>query len=396
MADLRMSRNGFRPVAWGAFAALALCSITSSVPACSLCGSPIKQTTFGQDADRAAIILHGKVTDSRLSTDRDAPPGSGSHDFEIDEVLKGDPALVGGKKHIFPGYIPVLDAKNPPQFVMFCDVVKGKLTPQGGREVRSPQMLDYLKKSQAARAKKDRVSALLFYAGYLDHAEPVVAEDAFLEFAKSTDAEVGAVAERLDPRLFRKLIEDPKTPAGHLSLFAFLLAGSKDVKQADFLKNLLNRPDERTQEALDGILCGYIMLRPAEGWDRVAELLTDRKKPFKVRNNVLRTVRFYYNWKPKETRPQVVRTFKGMLEGDLADMAIEDLRRFGIFDHSELIYKQYARPGFDAPILRRSIIRYALVARRDAAASAAADRFLKSLPAKDQEIVREVAEGLDS
>jgi len=363
-------------------------------PACSLCGSIIKRNTFGQDVDLAAVVLFGKVTDSRLSTDPDALPGSGSSDFTIKRILKGDPTHVAKKQIQLTGYIPVLDKKAPPSFVMFLDVAKSELSPRGGREIRSAAMLDYVDKSIAQRAKKDRVAALLFYSRYLGDADDAIAEDAFLEFAKSSDIEVGAAAEKLDPALFRKLIEDPKTPPDRLSLFAFLLAGRKDQTQADFLKSLLDHPNERTQEALDGILCGYITLCPDDGWARVTRYLSDGKQSFKTRSNVLRTVRFFYNWKPKETRADVARALKGMIETDLADLAIEDLRRWKLFDHSDLIFKQYARPGFDAPIIRRSIIRYALVAERDPAAKSTASRFLKSLPAKDQEVVRDVAEGL--
>ena len=77
-------------------------------------------------------------------TAREASPAALKRELDkLDrELLKGDPTLIKQKKQHFPGYIPVLDAKNPPRFVMFCEVVKGKLMPQGGREVRSPAMLD--------------------------------------------------------------------------------------------------------------------------------------------------------------------------------------------------------------------------------------------------------------
>jgi hypothetical protein len=112
------------------------------VHACSLCGPLIKRTTFGQDADRAPIILYGRITDSRLNADPRAVAGSGSHDFEIERILKGDAALVMAKKYVFPSYIPVLDPKDPPRFVMFCEVAKGTLTPQAGRPVAAPAVLD--------------------------------------------------------------------------------------------------------------------------------------------------------------------------------------------------------------------------------------------------------------
>ncbi|MFO0969466.1 MAG: hypothetical protein U0793_28240 [Gemmataceae bacterium] len=198
--------------------------------ACSLCGTPIKKATLGQELDRASVVLLGRITSSRLS---DMPvPGAGSSEFQVDAVVKGEASV---KKVELDGYIPVLD--KPPRYVLFCTLVKGKLAPLLGREVRSEAALDYLRQADAVRAKKDRGAALSFYARYLDHGDDMIAEDAFLEFAKSTDAEVGEAARRLDPKLFRKLLEDPKTPPERMSLFACLLAGSGDTSQADFLKS---------------------------------------------------------------------------------------------------------------------------------------------------------------
>lgn len=374
-------------------AALALgAALAAPLAACSLCGIPIKRDTLGQEYERASLVLLGRITASRLSMDPLALPGAGSSDFEVDKVFKAPPDAPALKKLDLPGYIPILD--KPPRYVFFCSVDKGKPTPLHGREVRSDALLEYLTGAATARAKKDRAQALLFHARYLDHADDMLAEDAFMEFAKSADAEVAQAAVRLDPAFFRKLIDNPRTPPERLSLFCFLLAGAGDPAQAEFLKSLLDHRTPRIDEAIDGVLCGYIALRPKEGWAALNRLLCDPKQPFKVRHNALRAVRFYHNWKPKEAHRETLAALKGLIETDLIDLAVEELRRWQAFDFSTLIYKQYARAGFDAPIIRRSIIRYALVARRQSDQRDLAQRFLDNLPAKDRDIVREIEDSL--
>src|SRR5687767_6369791 len=94
--------------------ALGVALVAAPLPcsACSLCGpGSLKRNTLGQDFDEADIVLYGKIVASRLNESRDAPPGSGSSDFQVIKVLKGD---AGGAKTIeAPTYIPVLDAKDP-------------------------------------------------------------------------------------------------------------------------------------------------------------------------------------------------------------------------------------------------------------------------------------------
>src|SRR4029077_19993304 len=101
-------------------------------------------------------------------------------------------------------------------------VVKGKLDPYLGRQTKNRAVVDYLEGAQAERAK-GKPAALRYYARYLDHADALIAEDAFLEFARSGDQEVGQAAKGLDPAQFRRLLQNPTLDADRISMFAFLL-----------------------------------------------------------------------------------------------------------------------------------------------------------------------------
>ena len=94
----------------------------------------------------------------------------------------------------------------------------------------------------------------------------------------------------------------------------------------------------------------------------------------------------------KESREEIVKTMKAVLaQGELADLAAEDLRKWQIWDLTGDVLKQYARKGTDSPLMRRAIIRYALCAP---AGDKDAQGFVKARRADEADVVQEVEEGL--
>src|SRR5262245_13735361 len=111
--------------------------------ACSLCGGQ-QSATLRQDAAQAKLVLYGTLLNPRLQAGTDAGANSGSTDFRIEPVLKSDPFLGDKKLLSLPRYIPI-DPKNPPKFLIFCDIFNGKLDPYRGVPVQSAAVADYLK-----------------------------------------------------------------------------------------------------------------------------------------------------------------------------------------------------------------------------------------------------------
>src|SRR5438128_103304 len=90
---------------------------------CSFCGWVSQPATYRQDAKQSRFILFGAVTDSRvLPANGVGEAGKGVSTFTIKTVLKTDPWLGTKTSLEIPRYIPVSDPKNPPKYVLFCDV----------------------------------------------------------------------------------------------------------------------------------------------------------------------------------------------------------------------------------------------------------------------------------
>src|SRR5260370_1491128 len=201
--------------------ALVLLVLPSPAPACSLCGGVFNpQKTLRQDWEKAKLVFYGGVPNRRFAV---VGKGTGTTDLIIEKVLKADPFLGDTKVITLNRYVPVVDAKIPPQFVVFCDIAEGKLDPYTGRSVRSPALLDYLKGIESLKGK-DTSQVLQFLYQYLDHEDETLANDAFVEFVRSNDADIGKAAKTLAPEKLRGLVQNPKVGFERLTLFAFLLA----------------------------------------------------------------------------------------------------------------------------------------------------------------------------
>lgn len=374
---------------WIGLGVLTLCLLPCPAPACSLCGSLASRPTLREELAPAKVILYGTLANPRFDSTPGAPAGSGTTDFHVLRTLRSDPAVGAVKTLTLPSYLPVLDPKDPPRFVVACTVADGKLKVIVGRSVRSDAALQYLQGLLALQGK-DRAQVLRYVFDYLDHADEGVSQDAFLEFARSSDQEVGQVARHLPADGLRRLLQDPKTAPERLSLYAFLLGASGGDTDATLLRKMLEAPTERTAASLDGVLCGYINLRPREGWDLLVAMLGDRKKSFTERFAVARTLRFYHNWRPAESRPQVLRGLEVMLpDGEVADLAVEDLRRWKMWELTPKVLAQYGKPTHASPIARRAIARYAL-----SCPLPEARRFVEDLRRRDPGLVRDLEEGL--
>jgi hypothetical protein len=359
--------------------------LAQRVAACSLCGANLLQApTWRQEAaaPTARIILIG--------IPRDRGGAAGASDLDITEVVRRDAALGERKSIELSRYVPN-DPKNPTRFLVYCYVFKDKIDPFRGIPLKSADAVAYARKV-VALDPKDIPGNLAFFFSYLEHPDKELATDAFLEFAKATDVELAKAARRLSADKLREWLDKPETPQERLSMYGLLLGACGRAEDVGFFEKLLDRPSDRIATAYDGLLAGYMHLRPREGWQIALSVLRDSKKPLSMRLGVVRTLTFWHNAQPRESRDNLLRCFAVMLpQADLADLAVEDLRRWEMWDLSKDVVSLYGRKGFDAPLLQQAILRYALTCK-DASCRAFIDDRRRSEP----DVVRDVEEQLQA
>ncbi len=373
-----------RFVALAVFTGLAL---PSPALACSICGGDFRtRPTLRQEAGAAKFVVYGKLANPKLEADPTS--GTGSTDLKIEKVLKGgDRLAVGGTVRI-PRFLPA-DAKG--QALAFFDLRDGKLEFLGIRTTSSDALAGYLANSLALPAgNMDKLHD--FCHRQLDHADADVAADAFLELAKATDADVGRTAKSFDPDRLRRLLNSNKTPSERIGFLGFLLGCCGNERDADLLLKLMKTAPADNSSAMRGLMAGYIGLKPKEGWKKAIGIITDSHRGFLERLAILGTIEFYWDWKPAEHRDALLFGMKAaVLEGDVADIAVDNLRRWGCWDLTKNILSLYDRKSHDSEFVKRAILRYASACPQPEAAKFVADQRKRTpgLVAEIEEAMRE-------
>lgn len=375
-----------------------VCLVVALMPgsalACSLCANIRQRPTLRQEATQvtARLVLHGYLANAKYRADL---AGAGTTDFHVLNVIKADPALspaqlrTRGDVLVLGSYVPIEDAKNPPHCLLFCDVVGGKLDVYRPVQLTSGRTAKYL---QAALKidPRDVRAALHFFFGHLDHPDEEIATDAFMEFARASDSDIGEVAKELSPVALRRWLRSAATPRERLGLYAFLLGRCGNADDAAWFQKVLDNPSESQTGGYDGILGGFIQLQPRAGWELAEKVLREGKQPLPVRLAVVRMLRFYQAWQPTQTRSVVLKAMTGLVvQGELIDLAAEDLRRWKMWELTEQLLSLYGRKGLDAPIHKRALLRYAL-----SCPTREAKVFLDGVRQREAELVREVEEQL--
>jgi hypothetical protein len=371
--------------------------------------------TLSEVVSQSSMVLVGTVENARRA------PHSDRTDLRIESVIKSDPILRGRKVITLPVHVPAAT------YLVFCDVYYGMIDPSGIIKADS-DLLGYLRGALALR-EKTTGERMRYFFNFLDSANLEISNDAYNEFYNAEYKDYREMARQLPPDKIVKWLKDSRTPALRLGLYASLLGACGTASHAAVLKELLTDPsNDEVRLSAAGILAGYIMLQPREGWALVTSLIEDKRaldatkvvamfaeaaaiypataattaavsavvaradlNEFMLRYTALLVIRFL-----KESRPDLVSKadFEAAMQrllaqADIAELAIEDLRKSKDRSLLDQILVLYDQKSHDVPMIKRAIVAFALTCPEPKAAA-----FAKALRKKDPEMVRDVEEML--
>jgi hypothetical protein len=330
--------------------------------------------TLRKEAHLATVLVYGSFHNPR------GEPGEGTTDFLVERIVRGKLALGPDKTLRIPRYVPFPNPKAPPRFLLFGDLYKGQIDWYRGAAL-SPAGLAYVQQ-MLTFAEEDNIGPLLFCVNYLNHADPEMAQDAWREFEQADPRDVAKAATRMPAAKLRLLLQDPKTPERHLSLYALLLAHCGKAADGALLRKL-----PLALYGYNQVLAGLVLLQPIEGWKHLRGTLQDPKNAVVLRLQGIAALDYL-----RAVHPDVVAAgelctaLSGMLgQQDLADLAVDRLRQWKDWTHTKDILGMYRN---DLPrIVQRSIVRYALVCPQEAAG-----QFINQVRAADSELVDDMEE----
>lgn len=351
---------------------------------CPFC--PSASSTLTRDAADAMLIVSGTLTNSKFDP---AATFQGTTELVLKSVIKDHEFLKGKTSILIERYLP-LEKDKPTKYLIFGDIYNGKLDAYRGVPLANDSRIDEYLKGALAIKDKDISTRLAYFFKYLDATEVDVAQDAFMEFAAADYKDFRPLAEKLAPGKIAHWLQDDNTPVSRFGLYGSMLGHCGKKEHADTLRKILDDSNKRLLSGVDGILAGYIMLQPKEGWKLLRGMMDDRSKDFMQRYAALRTARFFWEFRPDVIgKKEVISTVTLLIDqDDIADLAIEDLRKWESWDLTERVLSLFDKKSHDVPIVRRAIMRFALSAKDQPKAAA----FVQLMRQKDSDWVKDIEE----
>jgi hypothetical protein len=353
--------------------------LPANLRACEFCG--LSGQTLTSQVAQAGTVLYGTLSDA----DQD----KGETVMNVEKVVKKHKDLGDETKVTLARFIPI--EKDPKYKVLiFCDIYKGKVDPYHLLSVKTESdVATYLKGALEVK-DKDTAARLAFFFPYLDDADLEISNDANKEFGNADYKDVREAAKSMPPgKIAGWLKPEANTPAYRYGLYALLLGHCGKPEHAKVLRAMLDDPKKRLSSGVDGVMVGYTLLDPKEGWAYVREILKDSTKEFALRYAGLRAARWFHNVRTDVLDKKDIVTGVAELldQDDIADLAIEDLRRWGEWDFTERILALETKKSHDIPIIHRNILRYALQSPDKKAAE-----FVDDLRKKNPRLVADAEE----
>lgn len=343
----------------------------SQVNACPFCKDQ-RGPTLLEEFKRASMVLVGTFTNPQ-------PNGSGldngTTDFVIEQQLKSHPILKGGngvreitvkgkKKKVLT--IPRL-INNNDTYILFCDVYKGDIDPYKGEIIQEGGRVDQYLANLAKLNDKKPALRLKECFKYLNDPEYIVSLDAYREFAKADYKDYMDIAKNLPAEKIAGWLKDKKTPMYRYGLYGSLIGHCGEEKHIKLLRKMIDNRKIRRSSGIDGLLAGYLMLldkhkRKKEAVGYLQKVLSDKDERFMFRYATLRTVRFYWNTRTDVfTKKELADSLALLLEhDDMADFAIDDLRKWNQWQYSKKILGLWDRQSHNIPVVKKAILRFAI------------------------------------
>jgi hypothetical protein len=217
---------------------------------------------------------------------------------------------------------------------------------------------------------------LAYFAKYLEHANPLIAEDAFLEFAHASFDDTVQAVPSLRMTDLRAWLVDKHVPPerkGFYGLALGLAATPADRRQNEaLLRGQILAPAIDFRAGFDGVLGGYLLLTGPRGLELIeSRYFANPKAANGDVRHAMRALRFYHEYGhgiPAERQSEAIAHVLDRPE--FAAEAITDLARWQYWTVLPRLADLYQRKEYADPLIGRAIVGYLRVCPQPAAAKA--------------------------
>jgi hypothetical protein len=392
-----MKKHMKRSIAATCMVALFMSAAAPRARACPFCSAAMQ--TLSQEISGADVAVIAELTKVMPTAELDdtgagvALPDSAAAEFRVVDSLRGEDKLAAGLE-----IRVVYFGQDPPGKKFLISGLSGVTGP--GLDYTTPVPLSddgvqYVRKLPGAPAQgADR---LAFFQEYLEHADPLLAQDAYDEFSRAPYADVIALGPRMPREKILKWIEDPHVGPSNRRLYLTMLGvcgKPEDVKLLEAFINydyqlmkpgvaslistasltsgalgvglvdeVLHATERRKKESLDALVACYIKLKGPDALPLVnARFLANPHAEYKHLHSAIMALRFHGEETDVVPREKLLQSMRLALEHkEFADQVIPDLARWEDWSIMPRLVKMFKDSPADDWV-RQPVVSYLLVA----------------------------------
>jgi hypothetical protein len=364
-------------------------STSEGCPFCTVESRTLSEEISSSDAVVLAKLVKEAPPLDMASSDA-ANPDAGRATFQVIDVIRGQDRIAAGKEI---------------QVVYFGANELGKVFMITGSGSDTLDWMTPLPLSSAASEyvrKLPTIAAagaerLVFFQDYLENADPLLAQDAYDEFARAPYAELEQLGQRINHGKLVEWVTSSEVNPSRRRLYLTMLGVCGDKRDLPMLEEMLKsdigqkKPivdamvaaglalkgpsslpalsemvslDERRKKlGLDAIVACYLTLRGGDGLDLIDErFLTNRNVEYAYVYSTIMALRFHGESTNVLPKPRLLASMRLLLDNpDFADQVIPDLARWedwSIMDRLVAMFKA----GDDKSYIRPPVVTYLTVA----------------------------------
>lgn len=328
------------------------------VDACPFCSAPsLTLTEQLAGADSAVLVKWVSGTPAKLSD-------AGSTDFEIVDVVHQHAAgkLKAGSKL---NLVRFRSGKPGDLFLLLGTLGAGNVEWGSPLEVTQAGY-DYMKNSP--KTDQPAVKRLAYFLKYLEHADRMIGDDAFGEFANAAYSDVVQLSKELPREKLRTWLTSSMVSPGRIGLYGMMLGLCGTDDDVKLMERKILEGTEDFRLGIDGVMGGYLLLTGEKGLGLLSEKkLKDKKAPFSETYAAMQAIRFMWQYGDNRISAERLREAMRILleRPELADLVIADLARMKDWSVQDRLVDLYEADAYNIPSIKRAIVRFTLAAAKD-------------------------------
>lgn len=362
-----------------------------SAPACPFCSAPT--LTLTEQFSKADVALLVKWVGGEMPVKESI----GSTVYEIVQAPKASfKSLEKGKTLTLERYRA---GKKGDLAMLFGSKTKGEVVEWGSPLEVSEAGFKYVAVAPPPEAAPE--VRLAYFLNFLEDPDPLVANDAYAEFANAPYKDIVPLSKKFPREKLRKWLTSPNVAATRVGLYGLMLGLIGNPDDAPVMEAKITQNTEEFRLGIDGVMGGYLLLTGDKGLEAIEKSkFADRKVPFSETYSAMQALRFMWTYGNNRISQDRLRASMRLLldRPELTDLVVADLGRWKDWSIQDKLMKIYGTEEYNVPSIKRAIIRYMIASTKDIPQGGgektpqhAADgaKYLQQLREKDPKMVSE-------